>query len=438
MSHVFRSDAHDRAVGHAMRGERIAAWWGAGAIACYRRGATYHHDTRAWGDAAPEELDEAIRWAADRWRVKPAYSPGSLARRLAQRLGAHGHPIEDRHAATLLHDATAAGRIQVIRPGRHALAHSWDLRRAYLHEMTGSLPVGLPTPHGPEAMVRVAERGERWGVAMADVDLAPQGARQDIGCLPVRTYHEGDRVLCYPPRGHARGAWTLTDLRLARELGCDVRLGYGVSWPMAEIPWCRRFARIIADSAEEHPCLKILAAAAVGTWAQSGRKRRCVWADSEEERRRIMRANAPGHPLALGHLVAYLEPVARRPPWSAPARAAAVWAAARARLLRGMVAVGAPIAVATDGILAIPGRAPSPVGPEPGQWRREPDLHGLEIAGANHWRARTPDGEEVYRASGIEEARAGAWLQGRLFQPPPSLARECRVDSEGRNHVSWE
>jgi hypothetical protein len=103
-----------------------------------------------------------------------------------------------------------------------------------------------------------------------------------------------------------------------------------------------------------------------------------------------------------------------------------------------MVAVGAPIAVATDGILAVPGRSPSPVGPDPGQWRREPDLAALEIAGANHWRARTPDGLEIYRASGIEEARAGAWLAGRLFEPPPSLAQHCRVDAQGRNHVSWE
>jgi len=262
------------------------------------------------------------------------------------------------------------GGRQEATPGNYRHLAHYDMRAAYPHSMAGR-------PYGTQlrrVSVMPTFDSVEPGIARASV-LVPPDVRW--GPLPLRPVGFPE-VVIYPRDGVLEGSWSLTELHMAREMGCHVHVHE--AWLPHD--YCRPFdawwklmqegRRLPGDAAT---LAKAMGNTLWGIFAMEGNLSDWKWSTK--------------HGTDVPRPVS--QPAGRRNLPHARTRHIAVETTARVRtrLYReGLCAVPVPpLHVDTDGILirgSVP--CPSPAGDKPGQWRLKFATRNCEIRAPQTYR----------------------------------------------------
>lgn len=277
------------------------------------------------------------------------------------------------------------GRQGDVGAGSYSDVELWDLSAAYAHTL-GTLAVpcawkryrhpssAIPTDAGyVEAAVRVPRAGE-WGP------------------LPERL---GEGHVIYPNDGtEIAGVWSVDELRAARRAGAEVVCsGYWSSGSHRYL-FAEWWAAVEAGRAELAPDAARLVKASSNTlWA--------MFLTGEDV------AEWVSWPQGFAG-VEVREPEPRRMPPASPAVAGLVAGRVRARLYSEALTRAPVIACHTDGVIMPAGYHLEPNTGGPGRWRLTDSATRLDLIAAQSFRYRRPDGQMVYRVSGVPASHAPA------------------------------
>jgi hypothetical protein len=344
--------------------------------------------TDPWGD-----LQTFLAWIGTRG-VNPA-SVGTMSTNLWR--STLEHPIVFDSRPDVTRPAFFGGR-QEARPKTYRHMAHYDLRSAYPHSMAAE-PFALGLRRS-----KVAPDFETLEPAIlrASVLIPPHFA---YGPLPAHAEAPMQDVILYDKEGILEGSWSARELRVAREMGCHVRVME--AWmPTRTIqpftPWWILMGEGRRLPGEAAMLAKTMANTLWGSFAMEGSLTQWKWSTKHGSDRPHIVGGDPKNRKDLPH---------------SRARHIAVETTARVRtrLLReGLLASPVPpVHVDTDGII-IRGSAPcpEPAGEELGQWRVKWRAPVCEIAGPQTYRRTCGHGCNIthpkwhYTSAGRTEAEA--------------------------------